>query len=247
MKKLFLTICPVLFACLCFAQATQWATKDSVSYLERFKVLKTDPKIRQGEYQLIVRSSGKILTDGFYKNNKRDGIWHEYDNSGYVIVEGHYKDGQKIGEWKYFDNLWKLANTYDFTKNQLTFHEPLKLDTLNRYRVVHGKDTVDATLSRAPIYLGGDLIQYRPLYYAVNAPAAASIAGVAGKVVISFTLDENSQVKDYHIDTKLGYGCDEEALRLIKMIPNNWVAGQLNGKNVAVIMRIPVGFDFRGK
>jgi len=246
MKKLILLPCLALMASQCFAQATTKVTKDSLVYREKYSVLKSNPKIKEGEYALTLAASTKILTTGFYKNNKKDGLWHDYDFKDFVVSEGRYEDGKKVGEWKYFGEMWKLTNSYDFTTHQLTFHDPTKQDSINVYKVVRGPhDTISTKLDYGPIYLSGEYVMYRPLLYEVVAPPQAVKNHVADRVFVSFTVDENGHARDYHADNHVGYGCEEEAIRLVKLIPNDWVPGRLKGKNVAVVLRIPVGFNFR--
>ncbi len=165
-----------------------------------------------------------------------------------MIVEGRYHDGQKVGEWKYFDNLWKLANVYNFTKKELVYHLPTTIDSTLRFNVViKPRDTLNTLLDRAPIYLGGDVLMYRALIDNLVPPPVAMQAGFARKTVVSFTVDENGQVRDYRFALSAGYDCDIAALKAVKMIPNNWLPGRYKGHNVAVVMRLPVAFDFRKK
>jgi protein TonB len=42
----------------------------------------------------------------------------------------------------------------------------------------------------------------------------------------------------------IGYGCDEEALRVVKNLPA-FSPGKMNGKPVKVRMRIPLSFRLR--
>jgi protein TonB len=246
MKKFSLLFCTVVLYAQCFAQATTKIIKDSLPYREKYSVLKSNPQVKQGDYQLILAASTKILTTGAYKNNKKDGLWHDYDFNDHVASEGRYQDGQKVGEWKYYGDLWKLTNKYNFTTNQLAYHDPTKMDSINIYKVVRGPgDTIKTKLEYGPIYLSGDYVMYRPLLYNVIAPPDAVKNHVADRVFVSFTIDENGHARDYHVDNHVGHGCDEEAVRLVKQIPDDWVPGRLNGKNVAVVLRLPVGFNFR--
>lgn len=47
-------------------------------------------------------------------------------------------------------------------------------------------------------------------------PEAARQQNVSGSVLLAFQLDESNQPVDFQIIRSLGYGCDEEAVRLIK-------------------------------
>lgn len=245
MKKFILTPCFILLAALCFAQQTVPVTKDSLIYRLKYNVLKSNNEIRQGKYSLSVIKSGKILTTGSYKNNLKDGSWHEYDDNGYTIVEGKYKDGQRVGVWSYYGAMWEELNKYDFTKHQLIFHKGVHQDSIITYKVLKGTDTIDTKMDRPPIYLSGNGMILRNLFYNLHYPPEAVAKGVYGRVIIAFTIDENGHVRDYKVVQGLGSGLDEEALRVIKLLPNDWVPGILDGKPVAVVLQQPVGFKIQ--
>ncbi|MHA6247425.1 energy transducer TonB [Pontibacter sp. CAU 1760] len=40
---------------------------------------------------------------------------------------------------------------------------------------------------------------------------------ITGKVLVQYTIDANGNVKDAVVVEGIGYGCDEEALRVIKL------------------------------
>lgn len=240
MKKISLIFCALCITSAVLAQ-TKTITKDTLNYREKFEVLKSNPNTRQGKYTLSVRSSAKILTTGFYKTNQKDSIWREYNAKDYVIAEGHYKNGRKVGDWSYYGKLWKLANKYNFSTGQLTYHKPTPDDSSHVYRILKGRDTISTLLERAPIYLSSDAL-FRPLLYNLHYPAEAVKKHIRGRVVVAFTIDEQGHTRDYHVVTRLGYGCDEEALRVVKLIPVDWVPGRYKDNNVAVVMNVPVAF-----
>ena len=55
-------------------------------------------------------------------------------------------------------------------------------------------------------------------------PEAARDAGISGEVILSFQVDEDKRPKDIQVEQSLGYGCDREAIRLLKESPD-WKAG----------------------
>ena len=55
-------------------------------------------------------------------------------------------------------------------------------------------------------------------------PEAARDAGIAGEVILSFGVDENKRPEAIQVEQSLGYGCDQEAIRLLKEGPD-WKAG----------------------
>lgn len=58
-------------------------------------------------------------------------------------------------------------------------------------------------------------------------PSEAIENNIEGRVIISFFVDENGQLSDFQVKKSLGYGCDEEAIRLLKNGPP-WDAGATN-------------------
>jgi len=65
---------------------------------------------------------------------------------------------------------------------------------------------------------------------------------IHGIVYVSFTVDEKGQVSDVKVLRGIGGGCDEEALRLVKLTNGKWKPGMQRGKPVKVMMNLPVKF-----
>ncbi len=49
--------------------------------------------VKDGVYREF--KAGKLIIEGYYKNNKRDGKWRFYDNNGKIKERKRYKDGQE--------------------------------------------------------------------------------------------------------------------------------------------------------
>lgn len=62
-----------------------------------------------------------------------------------------------------------------------------------------------------------------------------------GIVIASFVVEKNGNISNISIVRGLGYGCDEEVLRLMKMMPK-WKPGKKDGKAVRVKLNIPIEF-----
>lgn len=60
----------------------------------------------------------------------------------------------------------------------------------------------------------------------LNYPEAARDAGIKGSVVLSFTIGNNGRPSDIQVEKSLGYGCDAEAIRLLKEGPKWHGKGQ---------------------
>jgi periplasmic protein TonB len=74
-------------------------------------------------------------------------------------------------------------------------------------------------------------------------PTSANDEGVDGVVNVTFTVDETGKLSAPTIGgQKLGYGLEEEALRVVNTMPK-WNPGTLKGKNVKTRFTLPVRFE----
>lgn len=78
------------------------------------------------------------------------------------------------------------------------------------------------------------------LYY----PEQAKEAEVEGIVYVRFKIDEAGAITDVRLIRGIGFGCDEEALRVVKAMPA-WRPAKLNGRPVSSIFMLPVAFKLK--
>lgn len=65
---------------------------------------------------------------------------------------------------------------------------------------------------------------------------------VEGRVYVTMIIDTNGRVTDPRVVRGISEECDQEALRLVRSMPN-WIPAQDNGKVVAARVRLPITFD----
>jgi len=80
----------------------------------------------------------------------------------------------------------------------------------------------------------------------IHYPLLAQQSGIEGTVFVELLVSETGRVKFIKLLRKLGYGCDEEALRVIKMMPD-WIPAHFNKKPCSRIFQIPVRFQLPKK
>jgi|GEM_PF-118119 len=93
-----------------------------------------------------------------------------------------------------------------------------------------------------PTFPGGMDKFYKYLSKAIRYPAMAQEQSIQGKVYLSFIIEKNGMLTDINVEKKLGYGMDEEAVRVLKASPK-WMPGIQNGKAVRVKYNIPISFS----
>lgn len=103
-------------------------------------------------------------------------------------------------------------------------------------------DTRDAIAVVKPEYPGGEKELQQYLSLNLHYPCDAMARKIEGEIMVSFTITEDGTVSNITSLNKLGYGCEEEAERVIKNMPA-WHPGQRNGKAIAINYRLPVVFE----
>ena len=87
-----------------------------------------------------------------------------------------------------------------------------------------------------PELIGGLAALQRKIRY----PVIARKAGVEGRVILQFIIDEQGRVSESKVVRSIGAGCSEEALRVLQTM--RFRPGKQRGKPVKVKMSLPVTF-----
>jgi protein TonB len=99
-------------------------------------------------------------------------------------------------------------------------------------------------VEKMPEFPGGEEELFKYLGKNIKYPAMARDAGISGRVFVTFVVEKNGDIKDCKVLRGIGGGCDEEALRVVKKMPN-WKAGQQRGKPVRVQFNLPIFFNLK--
>jgi len=95
-----------------------------------------------------------------------------------------------------------------------------------------------------PSFPGGDAERNKFLAENIVYPQLAMESGIQGTVYMSFIVNTDGKIADVKIIRGIGGGCDEEALRVVKLMPN-WKPGRQNGKTVRTLFNMPVYFKLQ--
>jgi len=85
----------------------------------------------------------------------------------------------------------------------------------------------------------GPMMQYvsKQLKY----PEEAVENNVQGAVIVTFVVERDGHINEVKVLRGIGGGCDEEAMRVVKGMPN-WSPGKQNGKLVRVRYNLPIRY-----
>lgn len=92
-----------------------------------------------------------------------------------------------------------------------------------------------------PMFPGGNSAMVRYIQRNYRYPSEARDRSIEGVVIVRFVVNPDGSLTDFQVVKGIGYGCDEEALRLISSMPG-WVPGEQNGTKVPVYRTIPITF-----
>jgi periplasmic protein TonB len=96
-------------------------------------------------------------------------------------------------------------------------------------------------IQQQPEFKDGAAAMYQFLSKNIVYPNIARENGIEGIVYVSFVIWKDGAIRDAKVIRGIAGGCNEEALRVIRMMPN-WNPGKQNGKAVAVAFTMPVKF-----
>ncbi len=120
----------------------------------------------------------------------------------------------------------QIEYPFEPVDKSLTIYEPKALDSLPK-----------------PIYPNGDMDFSQFIIQNLNYPDAAIRQGISGTVDMFFVVEPSGNFTNYKIENGVGAGCNEEALRLLKLL--QWFPGIKNGKAVRTAMKLSITFNIK--
>jgi TonB family protein len=103
------------------------------------------------------------------------------------------------------------------------------------------QEPVLLSVEQMPEFPGGIKNLTKYLKENLKYPTTASDMGISGKVVVQFVVEKDGRITNIKVLRGIGGGCDEEAVRVVSMMPN-WKPGTQNGKPVPVYYYLPISF-----
>ncbi len=98
------------------------------------------------------------------------------------------------------------------------------------------------SVETAPEYQGGQKALAKFVGSALRYPVKAREAKTEGKVYIGFVVEKNGSLSDFKVIKGIGDGCDEEAIRVLRLSPP-WKPGMAEGKAVRTSYVLPITYQ----
>jgi TonB family protein len=206
----------------------------------KYYVLKSNHDIKHGPYTYY--SNGKLFISGFYKNGKKDSVWHRYNTEGEILAKKEYTDGKRTGTWEFYDKTGAVEWLHDFSTDS-SLNVPSALLPNYVYLASDGQ-WVKGRANRVPVKLFATWDWQYFLSRNLRYPAEAIDKGQQGKGVVEVTVDENGEAIDYSISPESSYSLlGEEAMRIVKLFDPEFLPAEKDGKKVKV--KVPFTVQFR--
>jgi TonB family protein len=107
-------------------------------------------------------------------------------------------------------------------------------------------EAIFTAVEQQPGFPGGNQACATYLRTNIKYPAEARKNKIQGRVITSFVVMKDGSIGDVKVLNGIGYGADEEAVRVIKNMPK-WYPGMQNGHPVNVQYTMPIAFTLDGK
>lgn len=102
-------------------------------------------------------------------------------------------------------------------------------------------DEIFLKVEQDPQFPGGMKQMAEFLQKNLRYPPSASRASISGRVYLQFIVNTDGSISDVSVLKGIGFGCDEEAMRVVNKMPK-WQPGKQSGRPVRVRFNLPVVF-----
>jgi protein TonB len=106
------------------------------------------------------------------------------------------------------------------------------------------QEDIFTVVEQMPAYPGGEKALNDFFAKNLKYPVLAKEQGIQGKVWMGFVVGKDGAISNVEVIRGIGGGCDEEAIRVVKLMPK-WTPGYQSGRPVIVKFRFPINFTLR--
>jgi len=149
-------------------------------------------------------------------------------------------------------NAPQQTNT-PIAESEITMEMVNNVDTISEWEDLEGivifddfkeltEDDVFMIVEQNPEYSGGEEECQKFIENNLVYPKEAKEKEIEGTVYVGFVVEKDGTLSDIRILRGIGGGCDEEAMRVVKMMPK-WKPGKQRGTEVRVSYNMPVRFS----
>ena len=143
-------------------------------------------------------------------------------------VEGNIHNGLAEGEW------------HGMVNDSIRFISIYNKGVLST-TTMPNSDGAYSNVEIEPEFSGGISAFMKLIEKNLRYPPQAKKNNTSGKVLVTFVIEKDGSITNVRVARGIGDGCDEEAVRVIKLSPP-WKPGMQKGRPVRVAYSVPIGF-----
>jgi len=174
--------------------------------------------------------------------DKKDSIRQQrttcYENVAVDIKDSSNSQTKKLQPNKKMQKVITISSCYDVVEKPeppatcyYTVQSEIDNDSLKPFMFVE----------QMPEFPGGNDSLKGFINRTIKYPELAKESDPEGTIYVNFVVESDGSITNPIILRGIGSGCDEEALRVIKLMPK-WIPGKQNGKVVRVQYNLPIKF-----
>ncbi|WP_163355303.1 M56 family metallopeptidase [Dysgonomonas sp. 25] len=216
-----------------FAWLLRKELKTNLEYLADRGVLKKGYDSRGYQYTLLhitAQQSGIPIINHFNISELKKRIWMMNKKKSSAIVSVKYLLAIPLVGILLLTNCTTELNT--------------QIEQLSRSNGANILFKPFTTVEQMPQFVGGEEAMNQYIRKNLQYPLDAQENGVEGRVTIRFIVTHEGKIRDAKLLKGILPSCDEEALRVIREMPD-WQPGKQNGQPVDVYFTIPIVFKLK--
>ena len=106
------------------------------------------------------------------------------------------------------------------------------------------EERIFTVVENDPEFPGGIEALYKYIGENIKYPPTARQSSIEGKVYVTFVVEKDGSIANAKVLRDIGGGCGQEALRVVKSMPN-WKPGRQHGNAVRVQFNLPISFNLK--
>jgi len=138
-----------------------------------------------------------------------------------------------------------FSDTFSIAAEQVNKTTAVLQDTVNQINSV-SKEPIQIIdyVEIKPQFPGGDTALIKWVSNNIQYPVESAEKGIQGRVVLRFVITPDGSIDDVEVVKSLDSLCNNEAIRVVKMMPK-WIPAKQNGNPVYVRYALPVTFKLQ--
>lgn len=204
-------------------------------------------KVFTKTFKFCSSSNDVIITGTTYSKiiaqieNDTFNVWFNKATNKLERITQFQKQKDVYINW-YFDIPFEIQGAEDGLKDLYNSGFSVFPPAFNYNEDLDGTEPVFNIPSKVAELKGGQAELFKFLGKNIKYPKTARENGIEGTVYIGFVIEKDGGVSNVAIKRGISTDCNQEALRVIKLMNGKWQPGTFKGQNVRVAYTLPIKF-----